>query len=438
MTCLFVLVGSIVTWAEATDYGWDNGGGDGKWSTSANWAPNGTPDVADSFVHISDNATWNLTVDTDATLSNVLIKADGVAETAQTTYTANWTGDGNNRTIKILDAWKVLTDGNGSEHMYGTAYTYQGLLNVTDVNLQIGSSSTQRGSIVIGTRVLENNIYSLFQGTLRVTRGSFAAWLTSVTLGRSDQLEGGDNPYGMGTLDLGGCNAVTMDVSGDFNMAYCGGGAGGYRRFAYGNFICGGGAITVGNLQLADPSVYRAYEARMWITNTTFAVTNRALFHTDNNTANGVTFAQVYATASGRCSGLDLRDSSDALYIRNANDADAQNVALIAVKFTADPTATGANQWYWGMRWKGDRESALETYRGHTYPELTIDVSGLSDNAKFLHLAYLKKLRPGTYGSYTGIGDLVPNDYITYDSSTGYTYVGVHYELPAGTLIMMR
>jgi hypothetical protein len=94
------------------------------------------------------------------------------------------------------------------------------------------------------------------------------------------------------------------------------------------------------------------------------------------------------------------------------------------------------------MRWAGNHESVIEGYRGEDYPRLKLDVSGLSDAVKRKHLRYLKQKWPGTYGSYAGIGDLQPNDYIVFDDEalggTGYTYVGVCALPPAGTVFMMR
>jgi hypothetical protein len=436
---LGLLLGWLAAPARAADYSWDNGGGDGLWSTPANWSPDGAPGTNDSFVDLADTATWNITIDTNAVISNVLIKCDGSLETAPLTNTVNWIGNGSEPTVTVLDTLAVYTNGDGDVLI--DPFTLQASLNLTDIHLRIGASGS-RGSLTLATRKDHDSRQSTVSGTLKVTRGSLSAWLSSVIVGWNYQDGGTLNTTAQGALDLSACQSVMLDVSGDFTLGYSGAAGGAYRRWAYGYFKSGGGAVTIGgDLRLADNSAYRAYKGEMYLTNTTVAVSGVARLNSDNNTADSVSYAWVYSSANGRCSGLDLRDTADALYVRNQNDADATNVALLAVALVTDPVgsrSTDAQCWYWGLRWKGDRETTLETFQNHAYPELTVNVSGLSDRAKTLHLDYLKKLRPATYGSYNGVNDLTPNDYVTYDSTTGYTYVGIHYAPPMGTVVAFR
>ena len=61
-----------------TSFNWDNGGGDGLWGTSANWAPNGIPDFDDNLNLTAASLAGAQTINLAGTRSIGVLQANGV------------------------------------------------------------------------------------------------------------------------------------------------------------------------------------------------------------------------------------------------------------------------------------------------------------------------------------------------------------------------
>jgi hypothetical protein len=444
-------VGVAIVWlgaatmATAGEYGWDGGGDGTNWSSGANWAPDapaGGPSASDIVHHNTVGQTAEITVDQNVTIANARVKWDEAASSVGSAWTANWTGDGTGRTVNVTQSLEVMYGrgtGTPPPHINAT-------LNLSNLHLALGTES-QPADLAVARRTSStvDNVHS--HGTLTVSGGSVTAYLDHFVIGRN---LGGTGGAG-GTVNLSGCTNVMIDLDG---TAYLGARVDeDQASYNVGTFRSGGGSVNVSeDLVLADSNDSSGNETgngssgKLFLENTTFTVGGQALFYgAHKETVHQRRFSQVDTTVAGRPSGLDLANSApEALSFPfgHQNNSTDSTYNLIDIKFTADPTETDAGHWYWGMRWAGNHESVIEGYRGEDYPRLKLDVSGLSDAVKRRHLRYLKQKWPGTYGAYTGIGDLQPNDYIVFDDDalggTGYTYVGVCAPPPAGTVFMMR
>jgi hypothetical protein len=453
------VVAAMATAATADTHGWDDGGADSNWSTPQNWKGdvNDVVPAASDIVHFQDEGTSgshveSITVDDDVTVRRLRMKIGGTVSGANKTWDAVLTDDGNGRTLTVTDdlllLYAEMTGGGVAHAQEPTARLY-----MDDLHVVVGSLTT-RAAVRIGDNPAGSD--DKVWATMDVDGGSFTAYLNTLEIGRADA---GCDQGARGLLDLSGCTSVLIDIAGDAIL----GDSRETITSTYNGFQCngrfrsGGGSVTVsGNLILADNRsggtsghIAGGYtEGRLDLANTTFEVKGAAQFNGRYGVFpswNETKRARVYATVAGACSGLDLASSSSSALsfpLSTGNTSDEPTINLIDIKFTADPTETDINKWYWGMRWKGNHESVIEGYRGENYPRLKLDVSGLSDAVKREHLRYLKQQWPATYGSYTGIGDLQPNDYIVFDDDalggTGYTYVGVCAPPPAGTVFMMR
>ncbi len=446
-------VGLAIVWlvaatmAQATEYGWDGGGDGANWSSGNNWSPNapaGGPGSGDIVHHNTVNQTATITVDQNVTIANARVKWDGAGNPVTSYWTANWTDDGAGRTVSVTQSLEVMRGNSSSTGGYaGITAT----LNLSNLHLAIGTAS-QRAALEVAQKA-SSTVNEPTKGNLIVSGGSVTAYLNHFILGRNM----GGAGTAAGTVNLSNCEDVMIDLAGTAYAAYV---ASGQVSYNVGAFHSGGGSVNVsGNLVLSDSrrtSIDGAGSSgRLHLKNTTFTVGGQALFYgwdIPPGRLAGNTWerrwAQVYTTVAGSPSGLDLANSNNnaLTFYDNYLNKNGLDFNLIQITFTADPTQTDADNWYWGMRWKGDHESVLEGYRGETYARLKLDVSGLSDTVKLKHLRYLKRKWPGTYGSYTGIADLQPNDYIVFDDDaiggTGYTYVGACVLPPAGTVFMLR
>jgi MYXO-CTERM domain-containing protein len=411
--------------AEADTHGWAiSDGSAGNWSDGSKWTPVGPP-AADDTVHFNDdNQTEDITVDQNVTIASARVKWDNLSDANGTTWTVNLTDDGAGRTVNVTQGLFVMQGYVNGDHY---SYNITANLNLSNLHLVLGSLS-QRADLVVGQKTSVPQIQTVY-GNLVVSGGSVTAYLDHFVIGRHT----GGSGAARGTVDLSSCTEVMIDLDGN---AYVGAyEEAGLSRYKYGTFKSGGGSVTVsGNLELSDHRTGGITgvggEGRLYLDNTTFAVGGAARFHGRDWVTSSANywerrFAQVYTTVAGSCSGLNLtRDDADALSFSRTNIS-GQNLNLIAIDFTADPTELDDDGWYWGMRWKGDYESDLEEYLNEKYARLTLDVSGLSTDVLDIHRDYLVLL-----GKHNGTAPLDANDFITYDSTTDYTYVGVYAYTP--------
>jgi hypothetical protein len=448
---LMVVAAAIVTafvlgrtgTAGADTHGWTiSDGSAGNWSTGSNWSPAGPPASGDALHFLDKNQTEEIIVDQDADLSSVQVEWDYDTDVDGDFWTVNWTDDGNGRTVSVSGVLRIL-----HTHLSSGSGTVTASLNTDGIHLRVGADGSPA---VLEMASCTEHSTCQPQAYLVVAGGSVRAYLTELKL-PSWRIHNNPGNAALADLNMSDCTDVLLAVSGDIVL---GEPLGGERAYVQGTLRSGGGAMAVGgNLHLSDSNGENDWRrngnsGRVYLTNTPLAVDGSALFYGhvsyDNDPAKTYQYryAQVHTTVAGKCSGLDLTSSAaSALQFPHGkqNNGNVDDMNRINITFSADPVETDADDWYWGMRWLGDHEGdaatagTLEYYRNENDPRLVLDVSGLSDAVKELHLNYLKTLDPGTYGSY-GIGDLTLDDYVVYDDpaagGTGYTYVGVHYTEP--------
>jgi len=422
--------------AEADTHGWAiSDGSAGDWSDSSNWTPAGPPATADT-VHFNDQGqTENITVDQDVTVANIQIKWDSGTISPGNTWRANLTDDGNGRTINItggLYAMKAKPSSSGNDP--------SARMDFTGLNLNIGTSS-QPANLQAAVMPTDGGNVDWVKGQIYVVGGSVRAYLNTVILGRVlDPAFKGAN----GLVNMQNCTDVMIDVAGSFILGDSDStsttSTQGFYFYNVGEFRAGGGSVTVSDDLILSDTRSGTYAGHVLgsgssgilrLYNTTFTVGGNADFNGQQWSNSAWTWEEkhaiVYAYVRGKCSGLDLSNSdATALNFQNVNNASAPDNNLIDIKFTDDPTETDGDNWYWGMRWKGNHELTLEGYLAEVpYARLKLDVSGLSTDVLDIHRDYLVQL-----GKHDGVSPLVANDFITFDSTTDYTYVGVYYEEP--------
>jgi hypothetical protein len=422
--------------AGADTHGWAiSDGSAGDWSDGSKWSPTGPPATTDT-VHFNDvGEIESITVNQNVTIANARVKWDELGSSPGSLWTAELTNDGAERTVNVTERLDVMSGFTNSDNDPSIKAT----LSLTNLHLAIGTKDQRAGLEV--ARKTYSEVNKGVEGNLIVSGGSVTAYLDELIIARNM----GGAGWATGTVDLSGCTNVMIDLDG---TAYVGARVDkDQASYNIGTFRSGGGSVNVsGNLELADSNDSSGNESgngssgKLFLENTTFTVGGQALFYGAHKDVDYQRrFAQVDTTVAGRPSGLDLANSApEALSFPfgHQNNSTDSTYNLIDIKFTADPTELDDDGWYWGMRWKGDHEGnastpgTLEYYLNEANARLTLDVSGLTDQVKQIHLDYLKALDPGTYGSYSGIGDLTLDDYIVYDSTTDYTYVGVYAYVP--------
>jgi hypothetical protein len=421
--------------AGADTHGWAiSDGSVGNWSTAANWkglggAPDGVLPESTDRVHFLDiNETERITVDQNVTIDYARVKWDGLGSSPGSLWTAELTNDGAERTVNVTERLEVMS---GFTNSYNDP-SIKATLSLTNLHLVIGTEGQRAGLEV--ARKTYSEVNKGVEGNLIVSGGSVTAYLDELIIARNM----GGAGWATGTVDLRDCKGVMIDLAG---TAYVGARVDeNQASYNIGTFRSGGGSVNVsGNLELADSNDssdnYKSgngSSGKLFLENTTFTVGGQALFYGAHKDVDYQRrFAQVDTTVAGRPSGLDLANSApEALSFPfgHQNNSTDSTYNLIDIKFTADPTATDDDNWYWGMRWEGNHEGDLEgLLRNANDPllPLVLDTSVLSADVLNIHRDHLVLL-----GKHNGTDPLVANDFITYDSTTDYTYVGVYYEAP--------
>jgi hypothetical protein len=414
--------------AEADTHGWAiSDGSAGDWSDGSKWSPTGPPATTDT-VHFNDvGEIESITVNQNVTIANARVKWDELGSSPGSLWTAELTNDGAERTVNVTERLDVMSGFTNSDNDPSIKAT----LSLTNLHLAIGTKDQRAGLEV--ARKTYSEVNKGVEGNLIVSGGSVTAYLDELIIARNM----GGAGWATGTVDLRDCKGVMIDLAG---TAYVGARVDeNQASYNIGTFRSGGGSVNVsGNLELADSNDSSGNETgngssgKLFLENTTFTVGGQALFYgAHKETVHQRRFAQVDTTVAGRPSGLDLANSApEALSFpfEHQNNSTDSTYNLIDIKFTADPTATDDDNWYWGMRWEGNHEGDLEgLLRNANDPllPLVLDTSVLSADVLNIHRDHLVLL-----GKHNGTDTLVANDFITYDSTTGYTYVGVYAYVP--------
>jgi hypothetical protein len=256
---------------------------------------------------------------------------------------------------------------------------------------------------------------------LTVVNGTFAAWLNTLALGRSDA-EGGAS---RGVLDLRGATSAMLDIEGDAYLGHWFGGDPGSTIGGYsiGELRMNGGSVRIGgNLMLADDSDVesdadgpgRGTLGKLYLTNTTVAVEGRVMFYGQEHTTESwkSKTAQVFATVAGQCSGLDVTSAGDYAFVfHHGPQPNARN--LIEITFKGDPQEGDDNRWYWGLRYKGNHTNWLA---GTLVGDGRLVVQ--NDGGDPMSAEYWNQVD------------------IVYDTATDYSYVGFQLAPPGAVFIL--
>ena len=209
-----------------------------------------------------------------------------------------------------------------------------------------------------------------------------------------------------------------IDISGDANLGRtpADGGDNNVGSYAKGTLWVENSTINVaGSLRLCKDLGQNASQNKLsnngtagylYLDNTPFTIGGNVYFsgNINDNESWSKAYAFVYSTVDGRCSGLDLSETSSWLW-----STTSATYNKIEITFASDPIQTDADNYYWGLRWKGDQTAALQTRIDNG--QLTWTKSGLSVANQALVA-------------------------MSYDSNTGYTYVG--FNVPLSTIFRIR
>ncbi len=279
-----------------------------------------------------------------------------------------------------------------------------GELTTDGIALNVGSAGG-RATITLGEKIVADHNKGT-RGTVSVENGTFTAYLSQLDLGRNTTRNG----YGHGYMYLNTNATSLVDVSGDMNLGHSDGSGDGKQSKGVvevedGRFNIGG------NLRLArdtgSENESRGTEGTINMTNSTFQVAGDVSMEgTDEYGSNSWEISQAFinTTVDGTPGGLDLSATSSL----DLNSDPMYN--KISVTFSDNPDALDPDDWYWGLRWAGDHETALEGLLADG--RLVIDDSGLS-------------------------APIQQADYISYDAETGYTYVGAYIPEPTTALLLL-
>jgi len=209
-----------------------------------------------------------------------------------------------------------------------------------NVNVAIGVDDAARGSLVIGTAGESQGHNAGVTGTgslVADSGGTFTAYLTSMQVGYSTQFNF-TGALGVGTLDISTMDSVVLDVSGTATIGECTTENGRYTAAVK----LPAGSASVGALRLGVGGL-GTRSALLQLNGTEFAVAASATIG-----AKGT----LDTTIDGVSCGLSLEDPSAAALAVVAG-------GKIQITFLQDQITPGGV--YWGLRWKGDHTSTLNS-----------------------------------------------------------------------------
>ncbi len=249
---------------------------------------------------------------------------------------------GNNHSVSVGDnstAGMVLigvSDSSSSASGSGTNQINGTLTMNAGSSLTIGTP-TQDASLTIGRNLGVRGTTINRVGDLTANGGTFAAYLSSLTVGSQEATAGGKTYSADGTLDLRNATVTAFEVSGDVTIGYSSGSAAGSKGDVYLPDVAGsiGGSLTVGDSDSGSSGL-------LDLDGTTLAIG-------DGTSATGVAIGptgEIITRVSGSSAGLDLAQDA---FLSIATGGDLNLIFN-------DPLGTTPR---WGLRAVGDRVSEL-------------------------------------------------------------------------------